>query len=306
MELIIKYNPEQILVNFEIINDGISGNISDNEKLKDYENNPSVFNLANCSNDILEYIEENFDGVDDATIVVKIPESTHKKRTAEFDRFQDAVKKFNNQSKLQIRVKVDFTQVEIVTSVTLDSEYSHDIENSAVHNNINVKKIAVIGKLASGKTTLITELLKYNSIVFETYDRIDTIEYTDRKGTIYCYEIKGIDFGREHIDKSIAVTEDLIKSGVKFVIYCINGRYGKIEDIERDIIVSLKNKYPEITILVVVTNAINTSSTDILTHLINQNTKKTTCIPVLAEEMRTKAGYLEAYGLDELTRHIWG
>ena len=129
--------------------------------------------------------------------------------------------------------------------------------------------------------------------------------YADRKNDINWYEIDGIKIEKHSIERINGILYRLIhETKVSIVLYCLYSKTGKIEVIERDFIVELKRDFPQIKVLAVITECVNDDTAAEFARTIQLSTKQTKVIAVLAKELKTKAGYLEPFGLEELASEL--
>lgn len=162
--------------------------------------------------------------------------------------------------------------------------------------------IAVCGKSASGKTTLIEGLTKELRLstskkVVDGYDI-----YTTPYNRMCFYEIKGIDYQQGTIKNAENILIDLIKKEVSVVLYCINT--GKIEDAELDFLTRVKENFPSVNLCIVMTNCVEEKS-NLISNQIEDITGITT-IPTLARNKKIRNGMeMESFGLSNVTDYIF-
>ncbi len=181
---------------------------------------------------------------------------------------------------------------------TLDSNYSQ--ENIMCHQN--KMKIAVAGKIRSGKTTLIGELGKLLNVHYDNTQSTDYIVYNDKKGNIQWYELKGIDLGKENIEQTISIIDELVNKGLTTFVYCFGT--SKIEKLEEKIILHVRNNYPQIKILVVLTSCVYDEAPS-LAEQVSKSINQVKVIPVLAKELKTRGGIIPAFGLEQIVKYIF-
>ena len=161
--------------------------------------------------------------------------------------------------------------------------------------------IAVAGKIGAGKTTLIKGFGKYKDVSFNCYEKDGNHVFADGE-TVLWYEIPGIDFGGENLAKAKNALEELAQSGLTTFIYCLGTN--KIEPLEEKLILYVRDTYPEIKILVVLTKSVGVEQTlDI--EQISANLEGIKVIPTLAMDMKTRGGPVLAHGLDNVDRYIF-
>ena len=336
---VIKYEPVERVVRFVIEKStGGSFPIGEDEALKTYENEAGLFSLEGMHGEVLSYVEECFDGKPEVNLKLEATLPANAKYQGELDRFENNVKLFNKKSK----VKINLSIVKITPSPKQANEASPTgtgaktpAESPPYPGRINplppvvispaarainkeseakvkaarpAKKIALLGKIASGKTELILGMTEHNKSKCELTSMPDgTAIYRDSKNMVEWYEIEGIDFGREYVEKASNTLDRLIgEQGISVVLYCLNSLVGKIENIEMDLIVGIKKKHTNVAVYGIVTQCIDGEKSKNFAKTISMSTKNTETFCVLAKEMRVKVGYLEPHGLDEMARGMFG
>lgn len=181
------------------------------------------------------------------------------------------------------------------------------IDDSFSHSNITCgvmskSHIAVAGKVGAGKSTLIKGLCGFKFGVFHCCESEGALLYTDDNKTTVWYEMPGIGFGAENLTNARKTFEKLVKSGITTFIYCLGTT--KIEASEEELIFFVRDKYPEIKILVVLTQFVDDEQT-LYAEQLSGNLDGIKVIPTLAMDMNTKVGVVSAYGLDDIDRYIF-
>jgi len=297
---VIKYDPLEYTVSFSVR--GANGQIApvaDGEKIKIYENKVGLFSLAGQQEEILKYIKENFYVEKTVNIEINVSQNGYEKCKIQFDLFKKYVSGFNSCNNLKVDVIENIIPTESTLSDIVDSQPS-----AKTAPNINV---AVIGKGGSGKTELIRAICGYTESDTVNNDKKDGFSMiTDAKTGSKWYEIDGIEIEKYSVDRTISILSCLVReNGVNIVLYCFRSRTGKIEDIERDLIVKLKHDYPNLKILAIVTECIDEEAALEFAGKISLSTKETKTFNVLARELPCKAGYLQPFGLEELSDEIY-
>ncbi|MDR0906786.1 MAG: hypothetical protein LBN00_11570 [Oscillospiraceae bacterium] len=309
---VIKYAPIEGKVRFVVIKgSGISADIADSEQLKDYENKDGLFSLEGQHGIVFNYISENFDGKSEIILKVEVLQLDYDRRRVEFERFEENVKKFNKTSETKVTLEIDVNksapkqEVEVLATEIQSNQPAADSTTAEPKPTL---KVAVVGKISSGKTVLIEGLTEYNNSACESsLLSYGATKYSDFNNNIEWFEIAGIEFGKENVIRAREVLDKLISdNGVSVVLYCFSAQTGKIEDIERDFIVDVKQKHPDIIVCAVVTACVEEITSRIFADKVSKSTKQTKAFTVLAKEMRTNAGYLQPFGLDELIKNIFG
>lgn len=163
--------------------------------------------------------------------------------------------------------------------------------------------VVIAGKVLSGKTTLIEEMGKLNSLNFKSSKKDGYIEYINPDKDQIWYEVKGIDFGKQFVLQAEKEIDKIATVGMDVFIYCFST--SKIETIETDLMLKIKEKYPNARILGVLTSCVDEECND-LADLMSNLLGGIKVIPVLAKDKKIKQGIIPAYGLDEITRYIYG
>jgi hypothetical protein len=315
---VIDYDPIERRVHFAVHkSSGAIVDVADGEPLKEYENIDGLFSLEGQYDELFSYIRENFDGRPEISLKVDVSQLGFNKRQAEFERFEKNVKKFNKNSNIKVNLEIDIMRVapkqEEPSSAT-DPKVSnaggqeHKTENIAPIAVKPTMKVAVVGKISSGKTELIAGLTKYKKSTCETTLLPQgTTKYYDSNNDVAWYEIAGIEFGKENVAKAREVLDNLIEAdGISIVLYCLNARTGKMEDIERNFIVDVKQKYADVMVYAVITASVDEGGSRSFADRVSNLTKQTKVFTVLAKEMRTNVGFLPPFGLDDIATNIYG
>ncbi len=149
------------------------------------------------------------------------------------------------------------------------------------------EKIAVIGKKAVGKTSLIEGIEAYIGQTFNQENCKNYNIYEDRKSNIQWYEVKEIDLGKNKIEETYAIVKELIAEGLKVIFYCISGVAGKIEDSELSLIRRMAAEYPKVSVVVLLTMCYKEDIEDTIDE-IQKVVGKIKIIPTLARDYKTK------------------
>ena len=180
------------------------------------------------------------------------------------------------------------------------------IKRDFSEDNITCKqkkmKIAVAGKIGSGKTTLITELEKFLNVHYEKCMNKEYVIYSDKKGNSEWYDLNGIDLGIENIEQTKDVIDKFAKNGLTTVVYCFST--SKIDELEEKLILYIRETYPEIEILIALTSCIYDEGL-LFAEQLSTNLMQTKVIPILAKELKTREGIIPAFGLDQIVRYIF-
>lgn len=177
----------------------------------------------------------------------------------------------------------------------------------------SLKKIAVIGKMNSGKTSLIEGMGTLQGYRYFVTEFPDYCIYRDEGRQTEWYEINGIDIGMENIKRAKQVICKLVETGLSVVIYCVNAISGRMEDVEKDFIHHLVENYPKVTVLVVLTMAVKKDAHEVVNE-IEKLSKRIRVATTLAKKYefetedpktgKEKNIVLQPYGLDVLSKYI--
>ena len=164
-------------------------------------------------------------------------------------------------------------------------------------------KIAVVGKIGVGKTCLINGIAEMDGSILENC--MTGIKYTKFRDKAHCIDwikVKGIDLGSQQV--TFETLRELVVSGVSKILYCISGESGRIEDIERKMIIQLKEQFPAVDVITVITKCYKEDYQDIK-DTIEQIIGNGKVFPILAKEYKVKRGIVSAFGLKELATYIF-
>ena len=96
--------------------------------------------------------------------------------------------------------------------------------------------------------------------------------------------------------------EKLAKSNITTFVYCLGTK--KIEALEEELISFARDNYPDIKILVVLTQFVDEEQ-DKYVEQLSADLEGVKVIPVLAMDKKTRHGVVSAYGLDDIERYIF-
>lgn len=190
------------------------------------------------------------------------------------------------------------------TSVLTDN-----IRNEPQKENVNIlckqnkMQVAFAGKIGSGKTTLMDALAELNNIKFSMSHRSDYTLHQNMEGSQLWYEITGIDIGKIYVEKAYTTIKNLIKTGMNVLIYCFSTN--KIESTEENILLNIKNDFPNVRILVVLTSCVDDDGT-VYAERMSNSLNGIKVLPVLAKDKKIRNGIISAYGLEDISRFIYG
>ena len=162
--------------------------------------------------------------------------------------------------------------------------------------------IAVAGKVKSGKTTLINELVRVKGDDYLFDDTTGIPSYSSSDNTTVWYEIPSIDIGIENVIAAQKSFEQLAKTGVTTFIYCLSTT--KIERPEEELINYVVENYPSVRVIIALTQYLDEEGT-IYAAKLSSRMNGIRVIPLLAQNMKTRQGNIDAYGLDVLEQAIF-
>lgn len=196
------------------------------------------------------------------------------------------------------------------TSVLINSEENEQKEESEQkEENSNIlcrqskMQVAFAGKISSGKTTLIDALAELNHVKFSVSHESGYTLCQNAEGSQLWYEVAGIDIGKINVEKTYTTIKSLIEEGVEILVYCLSTN--KIELAEEDILLNIKSNFPNVRILAVLTSCVDDDG-DIYAERISDLLNGIKVLPVLAKDKKIKNGVISAYGLEDISRFIYG
>ena len=177
------------------------------------------------------------------------------------------------------------------------------------------RKIAVVGKIGVGKTTLIEEMGNHAGRSFRKTDGRGYTLYEDQKSSLQWYEVKGIDLGRDKVEAAYRTVKELAADGLNTIFYCMPGGIGRIEDLEADFVRRLTAEYPGGSVVIVLTMCYKEEGD--IQDTINEVKKrfgKTEIVQILARDYKTRIKIpatgenriVPAFGLDSICRYADG
>ena len=166
----------------------------------------------------------------------------------------------------------------------------------------NKMQVAFAGKISSGKTTLINALAELNHIDFSVSQESDYILRQNKERSQLWYEIAGIDIGKINIEKAYTTIKGLVKAGMDVLIYCFSTN--KMEATEKNILLNIRSEFPNVRILAVLTSCVDDDT--VYAERMSNSLKGIKALPVLAKDKKVKNGIIPAYGLEDISRFIYG
>ena len=199
------------------------------------------------------------------------------------------------------------TQISNMSSKKTANEIDVSVKIGEMNGDISCQKrntyVVVAGKVLTGKTTLIEELGKFNSLNFRMSKHVECMEYVNPNKDQVWYEVKGIDIGKQCIIRVEEEIDRIASNGMDVFIYCFSTN--KVEFAETELMIKIKERYPNTRILGVLTSCVDDDCNDLVDNMSNL-LAGIKVIPVLAKDKKTKQGTIPAYGLDEITKYIYG
>lgn len=218
------------------------------------------------------------------------------------DRAKDIVCEINSDYNQKNRGVDIFFEGDEADFLLLKKVIDDDFYQSDITCVMQKTRIAVSGKIGAGKTTLIKGFWEFKGKGSHCCEKEGVFLYTDDEESSVWYEIPGIDFGAENVDNARKTFEKLAKSGLTTFIYCLGTT--KIESLEEDLIFFVRDNYPSIKVLVVLTQFVDDEQT-LYVEQLSAALDGIKVIPTLAVDMKTRGGVVYAYGLDDIDRYIF-
>lgn len=187
-----------------------------------------------------------------------------------------------------------------------------DFSDKNLTCELGITKVAVLGKVKTGKTYLIKGIEKMQGCNYSISNDTEYTIYTDNVNHVIWYELKGIDLGLKNIDRAYASIKRLSKEGLSSVIYCIPASTGRMENAERELLLKINSTLPELSEVVSITMDIGGNNCQNLIDEIGKMTNQIKVIRTLAEkydiadpQSKEQSITIEPYGLDMLSKHIF-
>lgn len=163
-------------------------------------------------------------------------------------------------------------------------------------------KVAVAGKRGVGKTTFIEALGQKQGVRYTVASQTGYRCYKGNSTTIEWFELEGIDLGMENIKKAECTINILSEQGLTLFIYCLSS--DRVEQAEVELIRHVRDQYPEISLLAILTNAVSmddTAAAEKISRLLGIRV-----LPIMAKDQKTRNGVIKAFGHENVLRVIFG
>lgn len=187
----------------------------------------------------------------------------------------------------------------------------NDFAGRDINCALGTTKIAVLGKIGVGKTTLIKGLESLKKFDYSITRNEKYIKYTDDCNHAHWYEIKGIDFGTENVEKAFQTVAELSEEGLSAVIFCVSAMTGKIEDIEKELISRIESSFTELKVMVVLTQCYIEDVQETI-DAIEKITNQAKLVSTLAKEYEIRkkdndgmAAVIKPFGLEKVSEYVF-
>ena len=165
----------------------------------------------------------------------------------------------------------------------------------------------LIGRTGSGKTTLIQSIFAQEKMKMTTskiQNKIFTL-YSDDSNKFNLFDTTGLKLGDQR-ELFSALRKLVAEKSVNTLVYCVNLSLLRFEEIEGELIRSIRNEIPSLSIYVVLTNCCQPDSDEVqqMTKHIQGLTNYVPVIPVLAKDKSVGDFTFEAYGIREFVKEI--
>ena len=164
----------------------------------------------------------------------------------------------------------------------------------------------IIGKRNAGKTCLAEGIMNYLGSEPRIEDDEECTAYYNDTDGISLYEIKGIDFGLENIDKAYDALIKRLGSGAVTILYCFLAKTGKIENTEINFVKRLEREHLGIKVKPVITGCIDEKGAKEFAHRIVEEMGDREVFITLAKDMNTKIGVIPSFGIDHMISNLAG
>jgi len=163
-------------------------------------------------------------------------------------------------------------------------------------------KVAVAGKTGSGKTTFVEELSRLNDMRLQSKAGPGYTVFQDEMGAVEWYVLEGIEIGKENVAKTQGTLDRLALDGISVFIYCVSS--SKIENLEEDLIVHMRDTHRSVRPLVLLTQGIDMEAEQ-YAGILSERLCSVKVMPILARDKKTRGGVVSAFGLKEASKYIF-
>ena len=159
------------------------------------------------------------------------------------------------------------------------------------------------------------QLLPENATLIEALAQRQGIQYTvaeaeqagyrtyqSKSTAIEWFELEGIDLGMENIKKAECTVDTLAAQGLTLFIYCLSSV--RVEEAETELIQHIRDQYPEISLLGILTNAVSMDDTVAAEKV--SRILRMKVLPIMAKDQKTRGGVIKAFGHESVLKAIFG
>ena len=194
----------------------------------------------------------------------------------------------------------------------LEETAKYFLPNRDIKCELGTTKIAVVGKKSVGKSCLIEGMEELQHYKYTKIKENGYTVYNDECNHAKWYEIDGIDLGKNNVDKAFRTIEELSKQGLSSVVYCISAISGRIEDVEKDLIMKIISEYCEIKVMIVLTMCYKEDVQQAIDE-IKRITDQIKIVQTLAKEYKTGVKdsatgnplVIKTFGLEMVSRYVF-
>lgn len=187
-----------------------------------------------------------------------------------------------------------------------DYDYLRQVVNEKFPKEVisceqQIIKVAVAGKRSVGKTTLIEALAQKQGVQYTVTEQAGYRNYKSKSNALEWFELEGIDLGMENIKEAERTVDTLAEQGLTLFIYCLSSV--RVEQIELELIQHIRDRYPEISLLGILTNAVSMDDTMVAEKV--SRILRTKVLPIMAKDQKTRGGVIKAFGHENVLRAIF-
>lgn len=163
------------------------------------------------------------------------------------------------------------------------------------------KVIAVLGRLRSGKTTLLTTLMERSGNDYRSTQYHNIWTGIKEDSSITWCELPGIDLGKDNLIAAAEHLKKLTALGLTDIIYCFGT--SKTEDAEKNIIRHIQEHHPATNIVIALTRCLDEQDASIVRNEF-PDMPNLKVIATMAKELKTRGGTIAPYGIDRLLHAV--